>query len=154
MALDLQTLWERAFTEATLAGAAGDVPVGAVLVDSTGTLLAAGGNEVERTRNPTAHAEILVLQRGAQALGRQNLSDTTLIVTLEPCAMCAGAIAWARVETLYFGAFDPKSGGVEHGARVFDHPTCHHRPNVYGGFHEQRSAALLKDFFNRRRDSK
>lgn len=153
MAIDLQSLWEHAFTEATLAGDAGDVPVGAVLVDVTGRLLATAGNEVERTANPTAHAEILVLQRGARILGQPNLTGTTLIVTLEPCAMCAGAIAWARVHTLYFGAFDPKSGGVEHGARVFNQPTCHHRPHVYGGFHEQRSAALLKDFFTHRRGS-
>lgn len=141
----------RAFAEAEQAGRRGEVPVGAVLVAADGAVVAAAGNEVETTGDPTAHAEMLVLRAGAKALGRKQLDGCDLYVTLEPCAMCAAAMSLARIRRLYFGAYDAKSGGVEHGARVFDQPTCHHRPEVYGGIDERRAAALLRAFFRARR---
>lgn len=141
----------RAFAEAEQAGRRGEVPVGAVLVAADGAVVAAAGNEVETTGDPTAHAEMLVLRAGAKALGRKQLDGCDLYVTLEPCAMCAAAVSLARIRRLYFGAYDAKSGGVEHGARVFDQPTCHHRPEVYGGIDERRAAALLRAFFRARR---
>ncbi|HXC26916.1 MAG TPA: nucleoside deaminase [Stellaceae bacterium] len=141
----------RAFAEAEKAGWRGEVPVGAVLVGPDGTVLAASGNEVEAEGDPTAHAEMLVLRAGATALGQKQLDGCDLYVTLEPCPMCAAAIALARVRRVYFGAYDPKSGGVEHGARIFDQPTCHHRPEVYGGIDERRAGALLRAFFKERR---
>lgn len=140
-----------AFAEAEQAGRRGEVPVGAVLVAADGAVVAAAGNEVETTGDPTAHAEMLVLRAGAKALGRKQLDGCDLYVTLEPCAMCAAAMSLARIRRLYFGAYDAKSGGVEHGARVFDQPTCHHRPEVYGGIDERRAAALLRAFFRARR---
>jgi tRNA(adenine34) deaminase len=145
------TAMMRAFDEAEAAGWRGEVPVGAVLVDAGGTIVAASGNRVEAARDPTAHAEMLVLRDAAAALGRKVLDDCDLYVTLEPCPMCAAAIALARVRRLYFGAYDPKAGGVEHGARIFDQPSCHHRPEVYGGIDERRAAALLRAFFQARR---
>ena len=142
---------ELALEQAGRAQARGEVPVGAALVDITGKLLAAAGNEVEARHDPTAHAELLVL-RAASALGRTvRLEDCDLYVTLEPCAMCAAAISFARIRRLYYGAYDPKGGAVEHGPRFFGQPTCHHRPEVYGGIDEQRAAALLKEFFQERR---
>ncbi|MFD2235309.1 nucleoside deaminase [Phaeospirillum tilakii] len=135
-----------ALAEAEAAAARGEVPVGAVLVRD-GRPLAAAGNEVEARADPTAHAEILVLRAACAALGSPRLDGCDLYVTLEPCPMCAAAIALARIRRLYFGAYDPKGGGVEHGARVFDRPTCHHRPEVYGGIAETASAALLRAFF-------
>jgi tRNA(adenine34) deaminase len=141
----------RAFAEAEAAAARGEVPVGAVLIAGDGSVVAAAGNRVEADRDPTAHAEMLVLRAGAAALGAKQLDGCDLYVTLEPCAMCAAAISLARVRRLYFGAYDPKGGGVEHGARIFDQPTCHHRPEVYGGIDERRSAELLRDFFRTRR---
>src|SRR5215469_3799744 len=140
-----------AFAEAEKAGWRGEVPVGAVLVDADGTILAAFGNQVEERGDATTHAEMLALRAGAVALGRKQLDDCDLYVTLEPCPMCAGAISLARVRRLYFGAYDPKSGGVEHGPRIFDQPTCHHRPEVYGGIDERRAGALLRAFFRERR---
>jgi len=141
-----------ALEEARAAAARGEVPVGAVLVDATeGRVLACGGNQVEASPDPTAHAEILVLRAGAGLLGTPRLTTCDLYVTLEPCAMCAQAIALARLRRLVFGAYDPKGGGVEHGARVFDHPTCHHRPEVVGGVREAEAAALLRAFFQARR---
>jgi tRNA(adenine34) deaminase len=142
---------DRALAEAEAAGARGEVPVGAVLVAGDGSVIAASGNRVEADRDSTAHAEMLVLRAGAAALGSKLLDGCDLYVTLEPCAMCAAAIALARVRRLYFGAYDPKGGGVEHGARVFDQPTCHHRPEIYGGIEERRAAILLRDFFRVRR---
>lgn len=139
-----------ALAEAEAAAARGEVPVGAVLVHR-GRVVARGGNRVEERCDPTAHAEIEVIRAACAALGEPRLPDCDLYATLEPCAMCAQAIAHARVRRLYFGAFDPKGGGVEHGARVFDHPTCHHRPEIYGGFEEERAAALLRAFFAARR---
>ena len=140
-----------AFAEAEKAGWRGEVPVGAVLVGPDGAAIAASGNEVEASLDPTAHAEMLVLRAGAAALGQKQLDGCDLYVTLEPCPMCAAAIALARVRRLYFGAYDPKSGGVEHGPRIFEQPTCHHRPDVYGGIGQSEAEAMLKDFFRARR---
>jgi len=143
---------ELALEQAGRAEARGEVPVGAVLVDAAGTVLAAAGNEVEARHDPTAHAEMLVLRAAAAAKQSPRLEDCDLYVTLEPCAMCAAAISFARIRRLYYGAYDPKGGAVEHGPRFFAQPTCHHKPEVYGGIEEQRAAALLKDFFASRRD--
>lgn len=140
-----------ALAEAEAAGEGGDVPVGAVLIGPAGAIVAASGNRVERDHDPTAHAEMLVLRSGAARLGMKRLAGCDLYVTLEPCAMCAAAIGLARIRRLYFGAYDPKSGGVEHGARIFDHPTCHHRPEIYGGIGERAAAVLLRRFFAARR---
>lgn len=143
---------EEALREAERAAASGEVPVGAVLVDAaTGAVLAAAGNRVEQLSDPTAHAEMLVIRAGAALRQAPRLEDCDLYVTLEPCAMCAAAIAFARIRRLYFGAYDPKGGAVEHGPRFFDQPTCHHRPEIYGGIEEGRAAALLKRFFAERR---
>ncbi|MEM6490196.1 MAG: nucleoside deaminase [Pseudomonadota bacterium] len=141
----------RALAEAEAAAARGETPVGAVLADPAGRILAADGNRVRERADPTAHAEILVIRAAARALGAERLTGCSLTVTLEPCAMCAGAIAHARIARLYYGAEDPKGGGVAHGARVFAQPTCNHRPEVYGGIGERRAAALLRDFFASRR---
>jgi tRNA(adenine34) deaminase len=139
---------EEALREAERAAASGEVPVGAVLVEAaTGKVLAASGNRVEQLSDPTAHAEMLVIRAGAALRQATRLEDCDLYVTLEPCAMCAAAIAFARIRRLYFGAYDPKGGAVEHGPRFFDQPTCHHRPEIYGGIEEGRAAALLKRFF-------
>lgn len=141
-----------ALDEAQRAGERREVPVGAVLVDAaTGAVLAASGNRVEELADPTAHAEILVLRQVAAARRRPRLDCCDLYVTLEPCAMCAAAISFARIRRLYFGAYDPKGGAVEHGARFFQQPTCHHRPEIYGGLDEERAGGLLKRFFAERR---
>jgi tRNA(adenine34) deaminase len=144
-------LMARALDAAAAAGAAGEVPVGAVLVDGGGTIIAAAGNRVERDHDPTAHAEMLVLREGAARLGAKQLDGCDLYATLEPCPMCAAAIALARVSRLYFAAYDPKGGGVEHGPRIFDQPTCHHRPEIYGGIAERAAGDLLRRFFQARR---
>ena len=137
-----------ALEEAGEASRRGEVPVGAVLVDgTTGAVLAQSGNRTEELADPTAHAEMLVLRVAAAARGRPRLDDCDLYVTLEPCAMCAAAISFARIRRLYFGAPDPKGGAVEHGPRFFTQPTCHHRPEVYGGIEERRSGDLLRQFF-------
>ena len=140
-----------ALAEGAAAAARGDVPVGAVLVDGEGRVLAAAGNRVEADHDPTAHAEMLVLRAGTARLGAARLTECDLYVTLEPCAMCAAAIALARLRRLYFGAYDPKSGAVEHGPRLFDQPTTHHRPEIYGGIGEGRAGELLRGFFRARR---
>ena len=140
-----------ALAEAEAAGARGEVPVGAVLVDREGRVLATAGNRVETDRDPTAHAEMLVLRAGAALLGAKHLAECDIYVTLEPCAMCAAAIALARLRRLYFGAYDSKGGAVEHGPRLFDRPTIHHRPEIYGGIEERRAADLLRAFFRDRR---
>src|ERR1051326_5241199 len=141
-----------ALAEAERAGERGEGPVGAVVVESgTGSVLASMGNRVEELCDPTAHAEMLALRAAAERQGAPRLTDCDLYVTLEPCAMCAAAVSFARVRRLYFGASDPKGGGVEHGPRIFTQPTCHHRPEVYGGIDEARAAALLKRFFQDRR---
>ena len=142
---------ELALEQAGRAEARDEVPVGAVLVDAGGNVLASAGNEVEARHDPTAHAEMLVLRAAAAQRQSARLEDCDLYVTLEPCAMCAAAISFARVRRLYYGAYDPKGGAVEHGPRFFAQPTCHHRPEIYGGIDEQRAAALLKEFFQERR---
>lgn len=145
-------LMQRALAQARLAAEVGEVPVGAVVARlSDGAVLAEMHNRVETDRDPTAHAEILAIRAAARRLGEKQLQDCVLVVTLEPCAMCAQAIAFARLGRLVFGAYDPKGGGVEHGARVFEQPTCHHRPEVVGGLRERDCGALLKDFFAARR---
>ena len=141
----------RAFAEAEAGGWRGEVPVGAVLVGADGAVIAASGNRVEEQHDPTAHAEMLVLRAASAALGQKQLDGCDLYVTLEPCPMCASAVSLARIRRLYFGAYDPKSGGVDHGPRIFDQPTCHHRPEIYGGIDERRAAALLRAFFRERR---
>jgi tRNA(adenine34) deaminase len=141
-----------ALAEAEAAAARGEVPVGAVLVDgATGVVLARSGNRVEELHDPTAHAELLVIRAAAAAGQAKRLSGCDLYVTLEPCPMCAQAIAFARLRRLYFGAYDPKGGGVDHGPRIFEQPTCHHRPEVYGGIGETRAGELLKAFFQAKR---
>ena len=140
----------RALDEARKAAAAGEVPVGAVVV-RRGEIVAAAHNAPRTLADPTAHAEILALRRAAAALGQERLEGCDLWVTLEPCAMCAGAIAHARIARLYYGASDPKGGAVEHGARVFEQPQCHHRPDVYSGMGEDEAAGLLREFFRERR---
>jgi tRNA(Arg) A34 adenosine deaminase TadA len=140
-----------ALAEAEAAAARGEVPVGAVLVDDEGYVLAAAGNQVEGDQDPTAHAEMLVLRAGAARLGAKLLPGCDLYVTLEPCAMCAAAIAFAHLRRLYFGAYDPKGGAVEHGPRLFDQPTTHHRPEIYGGIEERKAGELLRNFFRDRR---
>lgn len=140
-----------ALAEAEAAAARGEVPVGAAIVDAAGTILAVAGNRVEELADPTAHAEMLAIRAAAGVRGEKMLPDCDLYVTLEPCAMCAQALSLARIRRVHFGAYDPKGGGVEHGARVFDHPTCHHRPEVVGGIEETRAGELLKRFFRERR---
>ena len=141
---------ERALAEAQNAARDGEVPVGAVLVDgASGEVLAAAHNRVERDHDPTAHAEMLVIRQVAAERGQKRLAGCDLYVTLEPCAMCAAAIAFARLRRVYYGASDPKGGGVAHGPRFFDQPTCHHRPEIYSGFEEARAGALLRDFFKK-----
>ncbi len=141
-----------ALDQARQAQDAGEVPVGAAIVDSrTGEILAAAHNHTETDADPTAHAEMLVLRAAAARLGVPRLPDCDLYVTLEPCPMCAQAISFARIRRLYFGASDPKGGGVEHGPRIFDQPTCHHAPEIYGGIGEAEASRLLKEFFSARR---
>lgn len=139
-----------ALEEAEKAALRGEVPVGAVLVRD-GTILARDGNRTLEFKDPTAHAEILVVRQACQALESQRLPDCDLYVTLEPCAMCAAALSFARIRRIYYGAADEKGGGVDHGARFFRQETCHHAPDVYSGIGEQKAARLLKDFFQDRR---
>ena len=141
-----------ALAQAKAAALRGEVPVGAVVVRGT-AIIASDGNRVLETKDPTAHAEMLVLRAAAGRIGSERLIGCDLYVTLEPCAMCAGAISLARIRRLYFGAGDPKGGAVEHGARFFGLPTCHHAPEVYGGIGEAAARALLVDFFHGRRGS-
>ncbi len=140
-----------ALEEARAAATRGEVPVGAVVVDAKGTVLAQAGNRTLELHDPTAHAEVLVLRTAAAALGSERLTECDLYATLEPCAMCAGAISFARIRRLYFGASDPKGGAVEHGPRFFSQPTCHHAPEIYGGIGESAAALLLQTFFAARR---
>ena len=140
-----------AMAEAKAAGNRGEVPIGAVLVSADGSVLAQAGNRIIETHDPTAHAEMLALREGARLLGNERLIGTTLYVTLEPCAMCAGAISLARVHRLVYAAADPKGGGVEHGPRYFTQPTCHHRPIVERAGDTDESGNLLREFFRARR---
>jgi tRNA(Arg) A34 adenosine deaminase TadA len=139
-----------AFERAREAAAAGEVPVGAVVVKD-GEVLGAAGNRTLTDKDPTAHAEILAIRQAAALLGSERLIGCDLYVTLEPCAMCAGAISFARIRRLYFAAPDPKGGAVEHGPRFFAQTTCHHAPEIYGGLRESEAAGLLRDFFRERR---
>ena len=143
---------ELALADAKAAGERGEVPVGAVIVDDKGFVLASAGNRTRECNDPTAHAEVLAIRAACALLNSERLNGCDLYVTLEPCAMCAAAISFARVRRLYFGAPDPKSGGVEHGGRLFQQPTCHHAPEVYGGIAGEGSSALLRAFFSKRRD--
>ena len=146
------TPMDLALGEARLAAERGEVPVGAVIVDGdTGQVIAAAGNRTEADNDPTAHAELLAIRHVTGNEARTRLENCDLYVTLEPCAMCAAAISLARIRRLYFAAYDPKSGGVEHGAKVYEHATCHHRPEVIGGLSESEAAGLLKDFFKGKR---
>ena len=143
---------ELALQEARAAAERGEVPVGAVIVDGeTGHLLATAGNHTEDWADPTAHAELLAIREAAENRGRPRLEGCDMYVTLEPCAMCAAAISLARIRRLYFAAYDPKMGGVEHGPKFFHQPTCHHRPEVVGGLDETEAAELLKRFFKDKR---
>ncbi len=142
---------EIALEEARAAAGRGEVPVGAVVTDAAGRVLARAGNRVEELADASAHAEVLALRAAAAARGEPRLPDCTLTVTLEPCPMCAQAASFFRVRRLVFGAYDPKGGGVEHGARIFAAPSCHHQPEVVGGVRESECAALLRDFFAARR---
>lgn len=140
-----------ALAEARAAAERGEVPVGAVIVSPDGAIVAAAGNRTRELSDPTAHAEILAIRAACAALGSERLPGYQLWVTLEPCPMCAAAISAARIDRLYYGASDPRMGGVEHGAKVFNHPQCHHRPNVYDGINAGESRDLLKQFFEERR---
>jgi len=148
---DAKSFMELALSEAEQAAARGEVPVGAVLVNKAGDVLAKAGNQTEEMADPTAHAEMLVIQAATKASGSPRLENCDLYVSLEPCPMCATAISFARVRRLYFGAFDPKGGGVEHGPQIYSHPTCHHAPEIYSGIAESRCSELLKVFFAKRR---
>jgi tRNA(Arg) A34 adenosine deaminase TadA len=142
---------DRALQQARLAAERGEVPIGAVIVAADGTLLAEAGNQTEADRDPTAHAEMLAIRAAASRLGSARLVDCDLHVTLEPCPMCAQAISFARLRRVYYGASDPKGGGIEHGPRIFSQPTCHHRPDVYPGIGEREAGELLQNFFRGRR---
>ncbi|MGV3479779.1 MAG: nucleoside deaminase [Sphingobium sp.] len=150
MAFPLPDPMRQALMLAEAAAQAGEVPIGAVVVRD-GVVIASAANDTRARPDPTAHAEMLAIRRAAEALGQERLTGCDLWVTLEPCAMCAGAIAHARIARLYYAASDPKGGGVEHGARVFDQPTCHHRPEIYAGLGEGEAATLLRHFFAARR---
>jgi tRNA(Arg) A34 adenosine deaminase TadA len=146
-----ETPMQRAIAEARAAMARDEVPVGAALVAADGVLLASDGNRTRELSDPTAHAEMLVLRAACRDVGEQRLAGASLYVTLEPCPMCASAISLARIRRLYWGASDPKGGGVESGPRIFSHATCHHVPELYGGLCASEAASLLKAFFSERR---
>jgi tRNA(adenine34) deaminase len=151
MKMKLPEAMTQALAEAEAAGRRGEVPVGCTIVDSSGAIVAKSGNRTIANADPTAHAEMLAIRAAAAEIGGERLTGCDLYVTLEPCAMCAAAISFARIRRLYFGAPDPKMGAVENGPRLFTQPTCHHRPEVYGGIGEGEAAQLLRDFFTERR---
>jgi tRNA(adenine34) deaminase len=142
---------ERALAQARAAAERGEVPIGAVILGPSGEVLAEAGNRTEETNDPTAHAEMVAIRTAAATLGTPRLVGCDLYVTLEPCPMCAQAISFARLRRLYWGAADPKGGGVEHGPRIFDQPTCHHKPELYPGIAEGEAGELLRAFFRERR---
>jgi tRNA(adenine34) deaminase len=146
----MASFMDMALQEARAAGERGEVPVGCVIVRG-GEVVSRAGNRTLADRDPTAHAEIIAIRQAAAALGSERLDGCDLYVTLEPCVMCAGAVAFARIRRLYYGAPDPKGGAVDHGVEFFASPTCHHRPDVYGGLAEAEASTLLKDFFKARR---
>ena len=145
------TLMDLALNQARLAAERGEVPVGAVVLGPDGAILAETGNETEASHDASAHAELLAMRRAAQRLGTARLTGCTVVVTLEPCPMCAAAMSHFRIKRLLFGAYDPKGGGVEHGPRIFDSERCLHRPEVIGGVRAEESGGLLRDFFSARR---
>jgi tRNA(adenine34) deaminase len=147
---NIKTFMQFAIHQAELAGARGEVPVGAVIVHE-GTIISQQGNRTRELCDPTAHAEILTIREAGQKLNSQRLAECDLYVTLEPCAMCAGAISFARIRRLYYGASDMKGGGIEHGGRFFAQQTCHHAPEVYNGIDEKRCAEILTTFFKQKR---
>ena len=147
----LKSPMQRALLLAEDAAKIGEVPVAAIITDADGTIIAEAVNRVERDKDVAAHAEMLVIKAASQKLGQTRLEGYDLWVTLEPCPMCAGAIAHARIRRLYYGADDPKSGGVSHGPRVFSHPTCHHKPEVLSGIDAEASSRLLTEFFQSKR---
>lgn len=149
--MTFRTHMDAALTEAHAAAARGEVPVGAVVVSPAGQIIAAAGNRTRELHDPTAHAEILAIRAACAALGQDRLTDHHLYVTLEPCPMCAAAISNARLARLYYGAADPKSGGVAQGPAIFAHPQCHHVPDVYDGLSASASESLLKSFFAQKR---
>ncbi|RED48513.1 nucleoside deaminase [Aestuariispira insulae] len=152
MTVEPNEYMQQAIKAAEAAAARGEVPVGAVVVESaTGRVLAAAGNRVEELNDPSAHAELLAIRAAGQLLGEPRLPGCDLYVTLEPCPMCATVISFARVRRLFFGAYDPKGGGVDHGPRIYEQSTCHHRPEIVGGLSESECADLLKSFFRDRR---
>ena len=142
---------QAAMDEARTAGARGEIPVGAVVTGPDGTILTRAGNRTEADNDPTAHAELLALRAAAALRASPRLPDCDLVVTLEPCPMCAQAISLFRIRRLIFGAYDPKGGGVDHGARIFAASSCHHRPQIVGGVRETEAATLLRDFFREKR---
>jgi tRNA(adenine34) deaminase len=146
----MASFMDMALKEARAAGERGEVPIGCVIVRD-GAVIARAGNRTLADHDPTGHAEIVAVRTAGAALGSERLSDCDLYVTLEPCAMCAGAIAFARIRRLYYGAPDPKGGAVDNGVKFFASPSCHHRPEVYGGMAEAEASALLKVFFQERR---
>jgi tRNA(adenine34) deaminase len=146
----MASFMDLALEEARTAGGRGEVPVGCVVVRD-GKVVTSAGNRTLADRDPTAHAEIVAVRSAAMALGSERLADCDLYVTLEPCAMCAGAVAFARIRRLYYGAPDPKGGAVDNGVKFFASPSCHHRPEVYGGMAEAEASVLLKEFFRERR---
>ncbi len=150
--MTLSSLMSEALNEAQAAGKRGEVPVGAVVVDGkTGKILARAGNRTEELSDPSAHAELLAIREAAKLMGTPRLPDCDLYVTLEPCPMCATVISFARIRRVYFGAYDPKGGGIEQGPRIFNQPTCHHKPEVYGGIDENICSNIIKSFFENRR---
>jgi tRNA(Arg) A34 adenosine deaminase TadA len=150
--MTFRSFMDLALTEARAAAARGEVPVGAVVVDRAGQVVAQAGNRTRELHDPTAHAEVLAIRAACAQLGSERLVGHDLYVTLEPCAMCAAALASARIARLYYGASDPKSGGVAQGARVFAHAQCHHVPEVYDGIDATAAEALLKAFFAQKRE--
>lgn len=151
MNMTFTSFMDQALTEARAAAERGEVPVGAVIVSASGQVIARAGNRTRELNDPTAHAEVLAIRSACAALGQERLAGIDLYVTLEPCPMCAAAISFARLRRVYYGASDPKSGGVAQGPRVFSHPQCHHVPEVYDGIDAGPSEDLLRSFFNERR---
>jgi cytidine deaminase len=149
--MEFTAFMDIALSEARAAAARGEVPVGAVVVSPDGEVIAQAGNRTRADNDPTAHAEMLAIRAACAHLGAERLTGCALYVTLEPCPMCAGAIAAARIERLFYGASDPKSGGVAQGARVFAHPQCHHAPQIFDGIAEREAGALLRAFFTQKR---
>ena len=146
----MTSFMDMALQEARAAGGRGEVPVGAVIVRD-GEVLSRAGNRTLADRDPTAHAEMIAIREAASKVGSERLDRCDLYVTLEPCAMCAGAVAFARIRRLYYGAIDPKGGAVDNGVKFFASSTCHHRPEIYGGLAEAEASSLLKEFFKERR---